>query len=302
MTLENSVEIWKIQNPTNEYFEGMTINAAINRDSLFNWLMYEYANMEVIDDDSGAFHDHVKYFFEIHDWNISKLVETTLLTYNPLTDYKWEQDRLLDRGVVSTDSKTGNKNVISEETENGTNSKTTSGQTDGTTNGTNSKTTSGKTDGTISGEWEEERKSNGSDINLVSAFNDLPATLNSLKDTERDRTVSETTQNNNGTNSETKGETTSGTESGTTSETTNETTSGTEQGTTAKTGTGTEDTVTSENANGKIDEDVAEHIERSGIQNNTYQSLIEAERKQAEFNIYKWIGRHFCKELLIAVW
>lgn len=36
--------------------------------------------------------------------------------------------------------------------------------------------------------------------------------------------------------------------------------------------------------------------------NVSYQSLIEEERRQAQFNLYKWIGNHFAEELLICVW
>lgn len=36
--------------------------------------------------------------------------------------------------------------------------------------------------------------------------------------------------------------------------------------------------------------------------NISYQSLIEEERKQAQFNLYKWIGNHFANELLICLW
>lgn len=34
----------------------------------------------------------------------------------------------------------------------------------------------------------------------------------------------------------------------------------------------------------------------------SFQELIEEERQQAQFNIYKWIGKHFCHELLVAIW
>lgn len=36
--------------------------------------------------------------------------------------------------------------------------------------------------------------------------------------------------------------------------------------------------------------------------NISYQSLIEEERKQAQFNLYKWIGNYFSTELLICLW
>lgn len=49
-------------------------------------------------------------------------------------------------------------------------------------------------------------------------------------------------------------------------------------------------------------EQVGEVIKRTGTANVTFQSLIKEEREIAEFNIYKWIGRHFSNELLIGVW
>lgn len=36
--------------------------------------------------------------------------------------------------------------------------------------------------------------------------------------------------------------------------------------------------------------------------NSSYQSLIEEERQQAQFNLYKWIAKHFSIELLVCVW
>lgn len=49
-------------------------------------------------------------------------------------------------------------------------------------------------------------------------------------------------------------------------------------------------------------EDVDETIKRSGNLGTSYQKLIEEEREQAQFNIYKWILNHWCHELMIAVW
>lgn len=50
-------------------------------------------------------------------------------------------------------------------------------------------------------------------------------------------------------------------------------------------------------------EQIDEIITKKGHDGNvSYQSLIEEERQQAQFNLYKWIGNHFANELLICVW
>lgn len=48
--------------------------------------------------------------------------------------------------------------------------------------------------------------------------------------------------------------------------------------------------------------DTHEDKDKVGHDGGSYQSLIEEERKQAQFNIYKWIGNHFCRELLTHIW
>ena len=54
-----------------------------------------------------------------------------------------------------------------------------------------------------------------------------------------------------------------------------------------------------DNDHAVVDETTLKH---GNTGNTTYQEMIEEERKQAQFNIYKWIARHFCTELLISVW
>lgn len=49
-------------------------------------------------------------------------------------------------------------------------------------------------------------------------------------------------------------------------------------------------------------ENVGEEIKKHGNTGVSYQSLIEEERKLREFSIYKWIAKHFSRELLICLW
>lgn len=61
---------------------------------------------------------------------------------------------------------------------------------------------------------------------------------------------------------------------------------------------GTDDKI----VDGKLDDIIGEKITKSGNTGRTYQSMIEEERKQAQFNIYKWIAKHFSIELLVCIW
>lgn len=54
--------------------------------------------------------------------------------------------------------------------------------------------------------------------------------------------------------------------------------------------------------NDVTDEDIVEHKTKSGNNGQSYQSLIEEERKQAQFNVYKWILNHWFHEMVISVW
>lgn len=125
--------------------------------------------------------------------------------------------------------------------------------------------------------WEEQGTSNGTDVHFISAFNDVPSPTSDnpprYEDTEQYRDTHSNSHHNDGTSEDELNST-----------------------------KGTQEDI---NKNEDLVEGVKEDIAKSGLSdrgNHTYQSLIEEERKQAEFNIYKWIGRHFAHELLIAVW
>lgn len=326
MTLESCVTLWETIHSNEKFFDAMSVNPQINRESLFSYLMFEFGTMETVDGNTNTFHERMKNFFKIHKFNIDKLTETTLYKYEPLENYRWTQDRKLERDV-------GTKNVMGRETSEN-NSKTTkrneedniTGSTaenttettsnDTTTNGNDKRTenttvtnTGVKTEG-----WSEEGKSKNTAVNLVSAFNDVPSTIDSLRDSEKDRTVTDDSYNKGGdkTTNDNNTETTAGTIDDITAETidsdgnaTKDKTGSESKNTTIEetvTGTETKNGTDDKTDTGTVDEDVTEKITRYGTDGITYQDLISQERREAEFNIYKWIGSHFCKELLIAVW
>lgn len=110
-------------------------------------------------------------------------------------------------------------------------------------------------------DWTEHGHTDEQDVNLVSAYNDVPSTINNLQDTEHHRDVIDIDYSKEGTDDKT--------------------------------------TVYHE----EQDENYDGTTDKWGHESpNSFQELIEEERKQAQFNIYKWIGKHFCLELLVSIW
>lgn len=127
------------------------------------------------------------------------------------------------------------------------------------------------TDKVEDNDWTESGHTDETDTNYVSAFNDPESREGSIVDTEHHRDTVDLTYNKEGTN----------------------------------------DTVTDIDVteNETFHQFVDANEDHSGTEdewghrnNHSFQQLIEEERKQAQFNIYKWIASHFCNELLVAVW
>ena len=119
-------------------------------------------------------------------------------------------------------------------------------------------------------DWTEHDVRDETDINYVSAYNMALSTQNNISDSEHHRdTINEVIDKK-----------------------------GTDDKTTDFTGK-TDDDVKSKEV---YDDEMHSDTYHDGNNNHTFQSLIEEERKQAQFNIYKWIAKHFSTECLICVW
>lgn len=245
MTLQDSVSLWLIAHPGktfNDWFDfTVDTNALLDRNALWEYLYIEHIDMTVIDSNSGAFHERVKNFFDIHRWNIDKLVETMNVEYDPMHDYEWHQKRRTDREQsVETVGNRNQSDVYEEQ---------------------------------LADVWENSGTTSGTDVHLVSAYNDNESPSGEPSryiDTEQYRDTHSTSHNDQGTDDReilsTRGI--------------------------------KEDT----NKDEELVEGIDDSIRREGLKNNTFQDLIEKERKVAEFNIYKWIAKHFCLECCVAIW
>ena len=245
MTLQDSVQMWMIANPTkthSDWFDFIVdTNGLLDKNALWEYLYMEYIDMTVIDSNSGAFHERVKTFFDTHRWNIDKLVNTMNLEYDPLHDYEWHQKRRTDREQsVETIGNREQQDVYEEN---------------------------------MVDVYENDGSTGGTDVHLISAFNDTESPIGTPSryvDSEQYRDTHSATHEDQGTDDREI------------------------QGSRGI----KEDTTKDE----ELVEGIDDSIRREGLKNNTFQDLIEQERRTAEFNIYKWIGKHFCLECCVAVW
>lgn len=243
VTLFEQEELWKTLNPNEDFWIGVEVPKVIDRQELIDYLLYEYGELETVDNHSGHFRNHIKNFFKIHKWNIEKLAKTLEFEYNPIEDTKWHEwyDVQDDKSTDSAGNKVSSTNEEIDSTEDET--------------------------------WHEHDDINSTKVNYVSAFNmDLSPKGNKLDDSEHHRDTEHTVIDKDGTDN-TIGHTTDGTSY--------------DEDTTSHTFT---------------DNDIHKDTYHHGNDRNTFQSLIEEERKQSLFNIYKWIGKHFSTELLICLW
>lgn len=126
-------------------------------------------------------------------------------------------------------------------------------------------------------DWSENGTENREDVHLISAFNDIPSPMgNNYNDTEQYRDKSDMKYDKRGDKDDLD--------------------------VMDRDTTGNKDNTEHTEQNKLRINDTHEDKDMTGHNSGSYQSLIEEERKQAQFNIYKWIGRHFCRELLIHVW
>lgn len=235
ITLRESVELWEIatENEGVTYLDDCDILADIGVRELWDFLMFQFEDMGVIDSNSQRFHERVKNFFAIHKWNIEELYKTLNYEYEPLENNKWAKTE----NAVGTEDEVKNKYDDNDRT------------------------------------YNEQGSNSGTDVNLVSAYNDetspeylgLDGNGNPIwqyNDEEHDRQTHSKSYNFSG------------------SEDNN-------RHVTEANGVKTTD-----------DKDTVMH----GNDGLTFQQLISEQRESVQFNIYKWIANHFCRELLVAVW
>lgn len=297
MYFQNLIQLWELQNPNAGYLSTAEINPAIDKQALEEYLLSEFGEMQALYGTVSLFIGKVNSFFKIHKYNIDKLCETLNYEYDPLNNFGWERTQRTDSTEDTTMDRDRNLKFDTERNTTDNQNKNIDFDTNRTTTDDNTETTdrTKTTTGNIS----------ETNVHFVSAFNDdeSPEQIGTdiyghpiykYNDTEEYRnTISQSnteTVKDTGTVKDNRDIVTGGKDK------TVETLSDTEN----KTGTDTTKETINDVGKKVGDENIVE--KKKGNLGKSYQSLIEEERRLAEFNIYKWIGNHFSKELLISVW
>lgn len=309
MTFSNAVELWEYQHGAGKFMDDFVINAAVEKPTLLDYLLYDYGTMRIVETNSDAFHDMVDNFFKVHKWNIDKLAESLSFEYNPLDNTDWRQVQDFDRGedfdsitdrdvVVDRDMGVDQKTVVDRDVD--VDEKEIVDRDIKVNRDENiDRRETIDTDKT----WSERGQSDEEDRHFVSAYND------DNRDTPRSRDTIHQSYDKSGnehTNTVDTEHTTDLENTITADDIVTTTTKNTDEDvvTTERTDTA-EDIGTAEDIvkNEQTKEQIDVIITKKGHDGNvSYQSLIEEERKQAQFNLYKWIGNHFARELLICLW
>ena len=321
--------LWEMNNPDRGYLDDCEIHSFIDKEALMNFIMMETSDLKVVDDNSRMFHDRVKMFFKIHKWNIDKLCESLQFDYLPLNNYHGTEDRTLARDVEldsvtdrdqTDDTVTDRDQTVNTVTDRDQTEDEHTARDISTVEDIN-KTQVMHDDTVTDRDWTETGSSDEQDVNYVSAFNDKESPeligydangrpIYKFNDTEHDRQTIDISYNKNGTEDigvvEDKNTTDTQKRDETVDDDTQRDLNLSEdinvdevlaEDITRK------DTLAEDiHRNDVTDEDVVQHWQKQGNNGQSYQSLIEEERQQAQFNIYKWILNHWFREMVISVW
>lgn len=112
MTLIDSINLWRLQNQNEFYFNDIVLDERLNKEELYNMTLTEYMNMLVLYANPQLFKTTVKLFFLKNKDRISDLIDTTVLNYDPLENYSTVETGKLDRtgtkGFTQADNRTEN--------------------------------------------------------------------------------------------------------------------------------------------------------------------------------------------------
>lgn len=298
MILMDAVQVWSriTGKPIKEYFSGIKIDKRLDRDTLVNLIFMEFGQLDTLDSDTSTFKSRMEYFFLIHEYNITKLLDSMYYDYNPLTTVDMRYNRKSHFDQFDDENKTDTRDLRSTFWENFIEDEIT--DVDSSTDTTNNNTYNEEN----RNHKENSATSNETDMHFVSAYNKYgaigdPDAINQSGDVEKSRDTirasSDASEDANGNKS--------GNVNDIGTEVHNQDTDRDREYT--KTNESTDNEKKIGNRTNDMDRDEEEN--RTEYGNNgrfPYQQLIEKERELAEINIYKWVIRHMAKELFVGVY
>lgn len=289
MTLIDSINLWRIQNNNNFYFEDMDIDERIDKNDIYMEILLQYSDMQCVFADTSLMYKAVQHFWKDNKPRIAKLIDTTELVYNPIEDYNTtthavgNKDFKQDDNTVKVGNKTYSEDVVEDEDEVYAETKVTDN------NGSYSENKVEDTDRTYS----ETENRDQTDRHFVSAFNQT--TGDDVLQTRDTSSIDRTTK---GTENIDKTTTTNGTT--TNNETVN--TNGTDNTDTTTKTTGTVNTKDTTDYGSVQNTGTTDNETKIGLTHFSYEDLVQQQRRVVQFSITEWILKQWAKELMVSIW
>lgn len=252
----------------NTILDDYVLDSRIVRKDLNDYIFFRLGQREPVFTDTRRFKQNLNSWFKVHQQNISKLVDTTLLDYNPIENYdRTEEMHRQTNDTEKTDGTT--TNVSSGTTDNITTTKNVNSYkyehnvVDG---GSDSTSGSGGSDGTVSRSAYNETNFSPYETTEGTSHNNQSVTYGKTEKRDEEKNVTEDVSSDN-----------------------NQTTS---NNTTIN---------TDDNVNRSGEENYTLRA-RGNIGVTTSQQMILQEREVVMFNIYDWIVEKLDKNLFLGVW
>lgn len=276
MTFLDMIEMYNLMKnkPLDEIgsmFEDIDIDERVDKDILVGALLDECGAMRCLYETTATFKYFSDNFFKKYKWNITKLLDTLELKYDPIknVNLEWTETTMINQDLATEEE--ANENRTKQNTGTQTNANT------GTQTNASNETENVNNTGTQSNGYTGEQTDTVSAMNSSDYEPDRHVDISSVN-IRSDDLASDRTDDISSTRTDNLTETR-------TDDLNENIISGKDR---------------SKNENLTWNEE-DKHIE-SGYKEATVQDLISKERKIAEFSIYRWISRKYAKELFLLVY
>ena len=258
-------------NDTDWLYGDIDIDDRLDKDILIDSIIDQCGAMRAIYNTTPIFKRFSDNFFKKYKWNIGKLIDTLELKYDPIINksVNWTETTSIEQNLDTEEGIEENR----EKSNTGTQTKADTGTQTKADTGTQTKADTG-TQSNVYNETQE---------NTISAMNSSTYQPDNKKETDGDNTRTDnltSTRTDNLTSTRTDNLTSTRTDD--LSETINAT--------------------NDRNKNENLTWEETDTHKEDGLNNITFQELIEKERKVAEFSIYNWITKKYAKELFLLVY
>ena len=268
MTLLDIIEIYNMKtgrkiDDIGSLYEDIDIDARLDKDVLVGSLLDECGAMNCLYDTTATFKYFSNNFFKKYKWNIEKLLDTLELKYDPLTN----------KNIQWTETTKIDQDLDTAESQSQNLGRSTSESENEKNTGSVRNTGTVKNTGTVRNEDEDNEE------NKISAMKSSSYQPDNNRDTDGSSRRQDDLQREDNLKRE-------------------------DDLRKDRSNSFTEHTNTNKDRNKSENlawDETDTHTE-IGVNNISYQELIEKERKVAQFSIYNWIAKKYAKELFLLVY